>query len=289
MSENTSFEDINEAKANLDDIYNQTDPRGYFKELEKFDYSIPENAKPIFKQLISRLQGRNSDIVTVLDVGCSYGVNAALLKHDLSMSELNAHWLKNNLTTVGTEDVVANDQSFFANDNEAEQIKMLGLDQAENAIAYAEEVGLLDAGFALDLETQPLPATASREFESVDLLVSTGCVGYVTEKTFARLLPAVSEGRDPWIANFVLRMFPFDGIANTLHDWGYVTEKMEGETFMQRQFASAAERDQVLGLLRDQDIDPQGKETEGYLHAEFYLSRPQKDAEALPLDQLLVY
>ena len=91
MTRDADFEDINEAKANMDYIYNQSDPRAYFRELKKLDYAIPEVAKPIFQKLITALQRRRNDTVHVLDLGCSYGVNAALLKHDLSMDELYDH------------------------------------------------------------------------------------------------------------------------------------------------------------------------------------------------------
>ena len=78
----------------------------------------------------------------------------------------------------------------------------------------------------------------------------------MTEKSFARLLPTLTQGRPPWIANFVLRLFPFDAIEATLNDWGYVTEKLEGQTFVQRRFASADEQEQVLEQLGDQGIGP---------------------------------
>ena len=37
---------------------------------------------------------------------------------------------------------------------------MIGLDLAENAIAFAERFGLLDEGLAVNLETEPLSALA---------------------------------------------------------------------------------------------------------------------------------
>ena len=117
-------------------------------------------------------------------------------------------------------------------------------------------------------------------------MTSTGCVGYLTEKSFDRILPAVSEGQMPWIANFVLRLFPFDAIEKSLDKWGYVTEKLEGQTFFQRQFASDDEQDQVLEQLHDQGVDPTGKEAEGHFLAEFYLSRPMKEAAEVPIGRL---
>jgi len=286
MFAEAAFEEINEAKANMDHIYNQTDPRMYFGELEKLSYSIPGSAKPIFQQLISHLQQLRNDTVRVLDLGCSYGVNAALLKHNLSMRELFEHWGQKKLEDASSAEVIANDRHFFADLGEPEDIEVVGLDLAKNAIAYAEDVGLLDEGFAINLETNLLSATAKEELASVDLVASTGCVGYVTEKSFERLLPAITQGRSPWMGNFVLRMFPFDAIEETLNDWGYVTEKLADQTFFQRRFASTHEQDQMLEQLSDRGIDPTGMEAEGDVLAEFYLSRPIKDAAEMPLERL---
>ena len=287
MTGEAVFEEINEAKANMDHIYDQPDPRAYFRELKKLCYATPDAAKPIFQKLIYHLQRCRNDTIRILDLGCSYGVNAALLKHDLSMPELYEHWGQKRLADASTEEVVEYDQCYFANLDEPEDIEVIGLDQAENAIGFAEEVGLLDEGFAINLETEPLPGPAKEKLAAVDLVVSTGCIGYVTEKTFERLLPVVTQGRPPWMANFVLRMFPIEPIEETLNDWGYVTEKLEGQTFVQRRFASAEEQEQVFEQLHEQGVDPIGKETEGHLLAEFYLSRPMRDAAKLPVERLL--
>lgn len=284
MSVEEVYAKVNESKANLDHIYNQPDPRAYFRELKKLDYAIPDAAKPIFRQLICHLRQRAEDPVHVLDLGCSYGVNAALLKHDLSMPELYEHWGQDRLANATSEEVVAYDQRYFAKLEEPENIQVIGLDRAENAIEFAEEVGLLDEGLAVNLEANPLPAPTQEDLAEVDLVTSTGCVGYVTEKSFDRLLPAISRGRQPWLANFVLRMFSFDYIDQTLAEQGYITEKLEGHTFVQRRFASAEEQVQVVERLRDQGIDPAGQETEGHLLAEFYLSRPPQDRADVPIE-----
>jgi len=287
MSDDTTFEEINEAKANMDDVYDQSDPRAYFRELHKLDYAIPDNAKPIFQKLIHHLQQRRDDTVNVLDLGCSYGVNAALLKHDLSMEELYEHWNQKALVEATSEEIVTHDRRFLDNIDEHEDISVIGLDQADAAITFAKKSGLLDKGIAVNLETEPLSALEEKELAPVDLMISTGCVGYMTEKSFECLLPAVTQGQSPWIANFVARMFPFDTIEETMSDWGYVTEKLEGQFFDQRHFASAEEQEQVIDQLSKQGIDPTGKETEGHLLAEFYLSRPANEVAKAPLEQLL--
>jgi predicted TPR repeat methyltransferase len=286
MYSNVALSEINEAKANMDHIYDQPDPRTYFRELRKLGYAIPDAAKPIFQKLISNLRRQRDNNVHVLDLGCSYGVNAALLKHDLSMPELYNHWGDEGLTGTTSEAVVEADLRYFSGLDEQADITVTGLDQAESAVAFAEESGLLDEGLAINLETEPLPGAATKNLALVDLVTSTGCVGYLTEKSFERLLPALTQRRLPWIGNFVLRMFPFDAIEETLNDWGYVTEKLEGQTFVQRDFVSADEQEQVLEQLRSRDIDPAGKETEGQLLAEFYLSRPANEVAAASIEQL---
>ena len=110
MSGEAGFEDINEAKENMDYIYDQPDPRAYFRELNKLDYAIPDTAKPIIQKLIGHLQQRQNDTVHVLDLGCSYGINAAILKYDLSMDELYEHWGQNKMVGATSEEVVAYDQ-----------------------------------------------------------------------------------------------------------------------------------------------------------------------------------
>ena len=288
MNSGADFSGINEAKIDMGSIYDRPDPRAYFNALQKLDYDIPTNAKPLFQSLISRLRRqRGQEEVCVLDLGCSYGVNAALLKHDLSMDELYDHWTQDDLARATPEEVMEMGQQFFSELQDPEDLKVIGIDQAENAVAFAEEVGLVDEGLPIDLEEETLPADARRDIVPVDLMISTGCVGYVTEKSFERLMQPLTERQPAWIANFVLRMFPFDGIERALEDWGYRTEKLAGRYFRQRKFASAAEQEQVVEELRSQDIDPTGLESEGRFVAEFYLSRPEAEARELPLRQLL--
>lgn len=286
MRGDESFGVINESKAELDHIYNRRDPRSYFRELRKVGYVIPDAAKPLFEKLASLLRKRRQGRVRILDIGCSYGVNAALLKYDMTMAELYEHWGGAALAQAASEQVIERDRRFFESRPNPRNIEVIGLDQAEHAVSFADQVGLLDRGVAVNLEEQPVPGALEAELRDVDLVTSTGCIGYVTEKSFERLLPALTAGALPWMANFVLRIFPFDAIDRTLSKWGYVTEKLEGRTFVQRRFVDDDERGQILGQLRAQGIDPRGKEADGRLHAEFYLSRPRNAQLEIPLHEL---
>lgn len=286
MTYDPGFHKINEAKVNFDHIYDRKDPRAYFRELKRLGYAIPSTAKPIFKKRISCRREHQDETIQLLDLGCSYGVNAAVLKYDLSMIELYEHWAQEKLVDASPEEVVDHARHYFADLEEPANIEVIGLDVAENAVIYAEESGLLNGGLAVNLETEPLRESAAEELADVDMVTSTGCVGYVTEKSFNHLLPAVMKGQPAWLANFVLRMFPFDTIEETLSDHGYITEKLEGQTFIQRQFSSAAEQQQVVEQLHQKGIDTTGKEMDGHLLAEFYLSRPANEVAELPIEHM---
>ena len=273
-------------KASMDHIYDKPDPRAYFRELGGLDYILPGAAKYFVQELVSHLQESREQTIDILDVGCSYGVNAALLKHDMSMTDLYAHWGQKHLEDASSEEVLAYDRRFFSDTEQQDDIRVLGLDAAENAVSYAEEAGLLDEGLVLDLESEPLPAESAADLQSVDLVISTGCVGYVTETTFRRLLPAVLQDEPPWFANFALRTFPFGKIVRTFAESGYVTEKLEGCTFKQRRFASSEEQTAFVDRLENIGLDTSGREAEGYSHAEFYLSRPELEAESIPMETL---
>jgi SAM-dependent methyltransferase len=288
MTGQIAFEEINKAKTNLNDIYNQPDPRAYCGRLRKLDYIIPEVAKPVFRRLISEVRQRRSDPVHLLDLGCSYGINAALLKYNLTMADLYEHWEEKRLEGVTPQESAKRDRQYFAGLDEVDKVKVVGLDPAESAVEYGQNVGLLDVGHVVNLEKEALAEQVKEDLKPVDLVVSTGCVGYVTEKTFERLLPAVTQGQPPWMANFVLRLFPFTQIEETLNHGGYVTEKLQGHTFVQRRFESDRERELMLEQLCKQGIDPTPAEAEGHLLAEFYLSRPASESNGATIEQLVL-
>ena len=287
MLDDHRYDEINDAKATMDHIYDRADPRAYFRELKSVGYRITGAAKPVLQRLIELRQKQTDDTVHMLDLGCSYGINAALLKHDLSIQDLYDRWGELEQRSATAKEIIEQDADFFAQLDQVEDIEVIGLDVAENAIAYGEQAGLLDRGLAMDLESQPLPQDVWPDLATVDLVTSTGCVGYVTEKSFEELLPAVTRGARPWFANFVLRMFPFEEIAETLGKAGFVTEKLSQRLFVQRKFASRDEQDKVLEQLIERGIDPSGKETEGHLLAELYLTRPRDEAVDVPIERLL--
>src|SRR5690606_22006977 len=180
------------------------------------------------------------------------------------------------------------DAEFFSRQEVRSDLNIVGIDCAEKAVDYAAATGLLDAGVVADLESQPPSPDAAEQLAPADLIISTGCVGYVTDTTFDRILSEAAEPPPlPWVACFALRMFPYEPIAAALSERGLVTEKLEGHSFLQRRFESADEQAHVLRQLDALGIDPTGKEDRGFYHAEFFLSRPAAEVAARPLAELL--
>ncbi|MCM3884482.1 class I SAM-dependent methyltransferase [Frankia sp. R82] len=260
-------------KVSLEHIYTQPDPRSYFTTLRRLDYVIPELAKPFFGQLSDEYRAGHGRAPVILDVGCSYGVNAALLRCDLSMADMYARYADLPVHSLDHASLVARDQTLTAAHHGPSVPRFIGLDSSRPAIAYALSAGLLDDAVCADLESRDPTEQESTLLGRADLVVSTGCIGYIGAPTIERIARAGDEHRRPWMAHFVLRMFPFDPIADALSPLGYETERVDG-VFPQRRFASAREREQVLDTLATVNIDPRGLEADGWLYAELHISRP---------------
>ncbi|MEC5293659.1 class I SAM-dependent methyltransferase [Aurantimonas sp. C2-3-R2] len=267
----------------MNDIYNMREPTDYFLRLSSLDYQIPQEAKPRFQRLIeARRRATGSEAAKVVDIGCSYGINGALLKHHLSMDDLYRHYAA--VEPSDSEARLVRDRNFYAEPADP-ALTMIGIDPADRALSYAIDMGILDAGISTDLETRdPTPEDAAT-IENADLIISTGCIGYVTETTLERLLKS-SYRSNPWMAHFVLRMFDFSASEEMLRRHGYVTEKVDG-LFRQRRFASANERRHVLDNLHRLGIDATGAEADGWYLAELHVARPEKNAKSVPLGEIL--
>ncbi len=286
MNKPVSYLEINQAKMDFSNLYTSNDPRNYFKYLGQLDYIIPHLAQPVFAKLIRARQEVQDKPVTVLDVGCSYAINGALMKCALDYEALRQRYTAPALQALSSEEMLELDRHFYRAWPRTD-VRVIGLDISENAVRYAENCGILDHGLAIDLESRDPTAEEAALLADVDIIVSTGCVGYVTAKTFDRVMKAIRPGHAPWVASFVLRMFPFDDIAATLRNYGLVTERYEGATFVQRRFADREEMEGAIHAVETRGLDTDGLETEGSYHAELFLSRPQLEIARHPIQKLV--
>ncbi|MFE3025191.1 class I SAM-dependent methyltransferase [Nocardia tengchongensis] len=262
-------------KASFDDIYERPDPRDYYARMAELDYQIPELAKPHFQKLLDEYRAATGITApAVLDLGCSYGVNAALLRLDTTMAELAGHY--RGRERDDTAALIERDRTLLARDR-LPGVRFIGMDASRPALDYGHAAGFLQDIVHADLESTD-PTEAQRQtLAGADLIISTGCVGYITERTLLRVARA-HGGKLPWMAHFVLRMFAFDPIATHLETLGYQTERAPG-VYRQRRFASQDEQTRVLNALSASGIDTTDAEADGWLYAQLYLSRPKLGPE----------
>lgn len=271
-------------KADFDDIYDRPDPRAYYEGLGAYDYTVPQHGKAVFQQV---LEAHPSESPTVVDLCCSYGVNAALLKHDLELKDLYDHYRSEDVADLSTQELAVYDREFFTDHRLPDAPEIMGLDTAGPAIDYAVEVGLLDRGASEDLESADPSARLAADLADADLYTVTGGIGYVTELTFERILACSSPEQRPWIASLCLRTVPFDPIADCLEAHGLITECLENVTFPQRRFTSEEEQAAALDALARRGVSPEGREAEGSYFVNVFLSRPAEEALARPAAELL--
>lgn len=287
MVTQSGYSDLNEIKTDFSEIYLDRDPREYFRVLGQLDYIIPHLAQPVFEQLVRARAETQEGPVTVLDLGCSYGLNGALMKYALRYDALRERYTDPALKTIPSDTLRDLDRHFYQAWPKNPRIRVIGLDPSENAVRYGEAVGTMDAGFALDLETQDPSPEQARVLEAVDLIVSTGCVGYVTGKTFRRLAKLARRGRPAWVASFVLRMFPYDDIEDTLATLDLETERFEAATFVQRRFANFEEMEATIKAVEARGLDTRGRESDGLFHADLFISRPPDEIARRPIQKLV--
>ncbi|HZX36927.1 MAG TPA: hypothetical protein VFF37_01075 [Streptomyces sp.] len=262
-------------KSRFDDIYNEPDPRAYFRRLAPLEYEIPHQAQDVFRRtLADRAAARRGTEgpVTVLDLCCSYGINAALLNHDLTLAELYAHYTGPETEALTTEELIDVDKEFYASRRRADATPVIGLDAADRAVGYALAVGLLDDGYGENLEGHSPGPQLRRAVAGVGLITVTGGIGYITHRTFEALLECA---RVPvWVTAFVLRTVPYQPVIASLAHYGLVTRTDASRTFPQRLFTGPAEQRSAIEQTLREGHDPTGLEAEGRYYTQLYQSRP---------------
>ncbi|MFD0265474.1 hypothetical protein ACFVGY_02615 [Streptomyces sp. NPDC127106] len=256
------------AMTSFDEVYTLPDPRGYFTRLRPYAYQTPAHAQPVFRALAAELR---PDRPAMLDLCCSYGINAALVNHDVTLDELYAHYTAPAAARLTTAALIARDRDFYAARRRPDAVPALGIDASGPAVEYAVAAGLLDEGHAEDLETAEPGERLRSSARGVGLITITGGTSFLTERTFGRLLTAV--GQPVPVAAFVLRTHDYRAIAGCLESYGLIVERAEGIS-PQRRFTDPEEQRRAVRAVTALGEDPAGKEAAGWFHTRLHLARP---------------
>lgn len=262
-------------KSRFDDIYDRPDPRAYFGRLAPLEYEIPHHAQPVFRRVAAEraaVDDGRSHQPTVLDLCCSYGINAALLNHDVTLAEMAERYTSPAAQAMSTAELIAWDKEFYAQRRRPDAVPVIGLDVSSPAVQYALAVGLLDAAFTDDLEQGPPSPQLDHALAEVGLITLTGGGSYITDRTFTALLGGAR--RPVWVSAFVLRTVSYEPVERTLAAHGLHTTVDSSRTYPQRRFTDAREQQYAIEAVRKLGHDPAGLEEAGRFHSLYYESRP---------------
>lgn len=262
-------------KTRFDDVYGRPDPRAYFSRLAPLEYEIPHHAQPVFRQAAAEraaLGDARAHPPAVLDLCCSYGINAALLNHDVTLAEMYERYTSPGSRAMSAAELTASDRAFYTARRRPDAVPVFGLDVSAPAVRYALDVGLLDAAFTDDLEQGPPGPALARALAEVGLITLTGGGSYVTDRTFTALLDGAR--RPVWVSAFVLRTVSYEPIARTLARYGLRTTVDVSRVHPQRLFTDEREQRYAIAAVRALGGDPTGYEEDGRFHSLLYESRP---------------
>lgn len=264
-----------EVKKDFTNIYTKKFPDAYLKEMKKLDYRIPDKTKPLYMSLAKQLYKKFSRVIKILDIGSSYGINAALMKYDLKMSDLDEFFLKTSPSKEQTK-------QFFEELPTDNTLSFNQIDISEPALTFSEDVKLCKKGICVNLETGNLPI---KEIPRSDMIIATGCIGYIGYKAFSNLFELIKKQQSnfssnpnqwPIFAFSVLRIFDMKKIKKTFDEYGYSIIKSDIKPIRQRRFSDSDEQYKTLSLLHDNNLDTDEFEDDGHFYADFYIASPKK-------------
>lgn len=277
---------VNQVKANFDDVYQAPTPHAYFETMDQLEYAIGQEARPFFLSTVAlmRRQLGKEIPIRMLDLGCSYGVGSALVKYGFSFGEIADFFSTHPDSNYGR--CIKETREWLAENKPAQPIACIGTDSSAEAIKFGAESGLLDDGIAHDLESDPrLSPEECSLMQKCNLLICTGAIGYVGERTLDAILQQLGKDtprpHGPYIVVTILRMFSPSLVAKTFATHGYSFLPVPGVHLRQRRFRDEMEQTDAIKQIRARGLDPGPLEEDGYHYADLFVGAPESDLPAL--------
>jgi len=281
-----SYRIANEVKASFDNVYQAPTPHAYFAEMNRLEYAIGQEARPFFQAAVAMMRRQLEKMapIRMLDLGCSYGVGSALVKYGFSFGEI-ADFFEGQ-GEINYRQCVTDTREWLSENGPGKPIACVGADSSAEAIKFAEDAGLLDGGIAHDMEMdQRLSPEECAMIQKCNLLISTGAIGYVGERTLNAILQQLGKdtpkAHGPHTVVTILRMFDPDPIARTFAQHGYTFVRVPEVHLRQRRFHDEKEQAETIPLVEARGLDCGELETDGYLYADLYVGAPEKDLSEL--------
>lgn len=262
-----------EVKKDFTDIYTKKHPTPYLQEMKKLEYRIPDQTQPLYKHLVQRIVNYKKNPAKILDLGSSYGINSALLNHQLIMSELDNYFIEDN-----PDPSIKSTQNFFEDlPNDDSNLEFYLIDTSKPALNFAQNAGLCKDTFCVNLEKDSVSSQFAKTMNEIDLIISTGCVGYIGWKSFEKMFSSIVKSRGPFpiFAFTVLRIFPLDDIERVFRENEFELIKTRIGPLKQRKFHNEKEKEKTIKLLKSRGLETENLEESGYYFADFYVAGPK--------------
>ena len=273
--------DIPTAREDFERIYDLPDPRPYFGALRPLDYRMPRVICGFLRQFGATIAAaRGKDCLLLVDIACGYGANGLLLRHEIALSDIHDHYLRPVL-----DDFMAADTAFFAaRHRPGTETRIIGIDIAAAALAYAKAVGAVDEAFAVNLvEEAPAPPLA-RLLSAADLVMESGAIGELLAPAMARILDTARVEKRPWLLLAPRGDVDDAALRGVLAANGYRVELCNQRPFRYRRFRGRKERQIILEAVMALGRDPAHWLDDDYFLINLWLARPEADCRQHPIE-----
>jgi len=275
------------------DLYNDPDAAPYMLEMAHVGYVIADHSSRIALSAMRTLLATSSlgepgtdEPPVVLELCSGYGLSLAPILTTLSIHDVLEHFVG---VRPPLEEALEQDGAFFdaAARPDLPRITAVGVDVAENALAYGSATGIFSETICRNLEAsdddeeEQLTAREERLCARARLVLATGAFSYVTTKTLRRLCHCWrDEAQKPLFLFFPLVATDMLEIISFLRSDGLEVYYEPGLHWLpQRRFADDGEaaaitaaQDAVLAAS-GRDESPPGA-LEGHLHATPLIAGP---------------
>lgn len=245
-------------KQSFSSIYDEPDPTAYFTTLTELQYRRSDFVwEWVHRPENNRLLDTNSRR-TVVDVGCSYGINALVLKWGIPFR-----------ASAELYDLVDNHPGLFTSlAQRGSHIRVIGVDTAVSAMDFAIREGLIDASITTDVNVDPLTASEQRQLRAgVDYMFASGVFSYVRAAGFGRLLDATTRRADFTFVGWPLYGDDVDDVEAVCADRNLAVIHSVDRLLPQRLYASADEQDTYRRRITDRGLPFDDTIAEEYLCA----------------------
>ena len=281
----SNYDEQNRVKASFYAAYTALTPHRYLHNMTAVDYRMADYMNPFLTAVVdASVPPSTQRPVRILDLGCSYGVSGALLKTDCSYQELAKFFRYE--TSSEYSSCVTESKRWLESHVGREDVEVVGFDSSAEAIRFATASRMIDKGITRNLEENESELTEDERslIRQCDVLLSTGVIGYVTEKTVSPILDEFGHDvRGPLGAvaiMSVLELFDPEPIAESFAEHGYRFGQLPIR-MPQRRFVDEEEREGVLAALRDRGEPTAVQDSEDHMFASLCVAAHPQSFEVL--------